>query len=133
MTFLNKLRIHAGVNEGDKSNSKSRPATVIEPPPQLPEKNIQSQIRVRHMEIDSLNKYFRKIYIYGRSGQKYRRIVNARSLTNQERFLVYRRTVQSGKYTWLKTISLLCLLTVAFSYWVSGTVGNGLNFKQKVQ
>lgn len=89
------------------------------------------RMRVRHLEIDSTYKFFRKIFIYGRSSQMYRKVVNARALTNRERLQVFLKTAQNGKYSWAKTISLLCLLSVAFSYWVSGSISNALTFGKK--
>lgn len=39
-------------------------------------------IRVRHMEIDSPGRFFRKLFIYGKSSRGYSKVVNARPLTN---------------------------------------------------
>jgi glycosyltransferase involved in cell wall biosynthesis len=88
------------------------------------------KMQVRHLEIDSLNKYFRKTFIYGRSIKKYGQVVKARALSNRERIEICRRTVQNRKYTWLKTFSLLCLLTVAFYYWILGSVSDAMNFRR---
>ncbi len=88
-------------------------------------------IRVRHMEIDSPDKFFRKIFIYGRSSREYGRVVNARPLTNWERFQVFRRTARGGGYSWWKAIALLGLLAVGFSCWVLGGISNTLSFKRR--
>jgi glycosyltransferase involved in cell wall biosynthesis len=88
-------------------------------------------IRVRHMEIDSPGRFFRKLFIYGRSSREYSQVVNARPLTNWERFQVFRKTARGRGYSWWKTISLLGLLAVAFSCWVSGTISNALSFKHR--
>jgi glycosyltransferase involved in cell wall biosynthesis len=90
-----------------------------------------SRMRVRHLEIDSPDKFFRKLFIYGRSSREYRRVVNARPLTNWERFQVFRRTARDRGYSWWKTISLLGLLAVAYSCWVSGSISNALSFRQR--
>jgi glycosyltransferase involved in cell wall biosynthesis len=89
------------------------------------------QIRARHLEIDSPGKFFRKLFVYGRSSRKYSQAANARPLTHWERFQVFRKTVQNGNYTWVKSISLLCILAVAFSYWVSGSISNALTVRHK--
>jgi glycosyltransferase involved in cell wall biosynthesis len=89
------------------------------------------QMRVRHLEIESPGKYFRKLFVYGSSSRKYRHVANARPLTNWERFQVFRRTAQNGKYSWVKTMSLFCILAFAFSYWVSGSISNALTFRKK--
>lgn len=88
-------------------------------------------IRVRHLELDSPEKFFRKLFIYGRSSREYSRVVNARPLTNWERFQVFRKTARSREYSWWKTLSLLGLLAVAYSCWVSGSISNALTFRQK--
>jgi len=88
-------------------------------------------IRVRHLEINSPEKFFRKLFIYGRSSREYRRVVNARPLTNWERFRVFRRTARGREYSWWKAVSLLGLLAVAYSCWVSGSISNVLTFRQK--
>ena len=89
------------------------------------------RMRVRHLEIDSPDKYFRKLFIYGKSSREYRRVVNARPLTNWERFQVFRKTARGGGYSWWKTISLLGLLAVAFSYWVLGSMSNALSLRKR--
>lgn len=90
------------------------------------------KVQVRHMEIDKLSKYFQKISIYGNSSQQYRQIVHARPLTLWERFLVYRRTVKSLGYSWIKSVFLLSLLFVCYVYWVSGSISSSWSFKQNV-
>jgi glycosyltransferase involved in cell wall biosynthesis len=80
------------------------------------------KIRVRHMEIDSPGKYFRKVFVYGRSAQQYREIVCSRPLNNWERFLIFRRTVRSQRYSWTQSLSLLGLLAIGFGYWVLGSI-----------
>ncbi|HWP47161.1 MAG TPA: glycosyltransferase [Candidatus Limnocylindrales bacterium] len=89
------------------------------------------QIRVRHLEIDGVGKHFQKVFIYGKSSQKYRKIVAARPLTQRERFLVFWRTVRNRDYSWLKAMVLLGLLVVGFGYWVLGSRNLIQNFKQR--
>jgi glycosyltransferase involved in cell wall biosynthesis len=88
-------------------------------------------IRVRHLEIDSPDKFFRKLFIYGRSSREYRRVVNVRPLTNWERFQVFRKTARGREYSWWKTLALLGLLAVAYSCWVSGSISNALCLRKK--
>lgn len=88
-------------------------------------------IRVRHLEIDGPDKFFRKLFIYGRSSREYSRLVNTRPLTNWERFQVFRRTARGKGYSWWKTISLLGLLVVAFSCWVSGSISSALSLRKR--
>ena len=80
------------------------------------------EIRVRHMEIDSLLKYFRKVFIYGNSRRRYKHIYNTRPLTNQERFRVFRRTIQGQRYSWLQSVFFFGLLIVGLMCWNLGSV-----------
>ncbi len=88
-------------------------------------------IRVRHMEIDSPGRFFRKLFIYGKSSRGYSKVVNARPLTNWERLRVFRETVRTRGYPWWKTLSLLGMLAAAYSCWVSGSISGALTFRQK--
>jgi hypothetical protein len=90
-------------------------------------------IMVRHLEIDSPEKYFRKMFVYGRSSSNYRRIVTARPLSNRERFQIFRRALRRRRYSPLKTISFLFLLLTAYSYWVLGFVSNVISIRKKAR
>ncbi len=90
------------------------------------------QIRVRHMEIDSLSKLYQKFFIYGRSRRKYKHIAYTRPLTNQERLLVFRRTIQNQGYSWIKSVLLFGLLAVGLVYWSLGSISATWNLKRKV-
>ncbi|MGE5443329.1 MAG: glycosyltransferase [Ignavibacteriales bacterium] len=79
-------------------------------------------VQVRHMEIDNVGTYFGKVSVYGSSSQKYRDIVCSRPLTNWERFIVFRRTVQSRRYSWIKSSFLLGLLAAGLVYWLLGNI-----------
>jgi glycosyltransferase involved in cell wall biosynthesis len=89
-------------------------------------------IRVRHLEIDSPEKYFRKKFVYGGSIQRYGGVANARPITNRERFLVFRKTVQSQKYSWTRSTLLFGLLFIGFLYWVFGSISGALNSRRQV-
>jgi glycosyltransferase involved in cell wall biosynthesis len=80
------------------------------------------QVRVRHMEVENPRRYFQKVFIYGNSSQQYRQIVSARPLTVRERFLVFRRTVQSQRYSRIKSLFLFALLAIGFFYWAMGSM-----------
>jgi glycosyltransferase involved in cell wall biosynthesis len=90
-------------------------------------------IRIRHLEIDSPEKYFRKMFVYGRSSSNYRRIVTARPLSNRERFQIFRRALRRRRYSPFKTISFLFLLLTAYSYWVLGFVSNAISLRKKAR
>lgn len=84
------------------------------------------QMQVRHLEIDTPYKYFRKLYVYGKSSSKYSQVVNARPLTNWERFRVFRSTSSNRGYSWFKTITFMCLLVAGYFYWISGSLTSAL-------
>jgi len=84
------------------------------------------QMQVRHLEIDSPYKYFRKLYVYGKSSSKYSQVVNARPLTNRERYQVFRSTSNTRGYSWFKTMAFMCLLVIGYFYWISGSLANAL-------
>jgi len=90
------------------------------------------ELRARHMEIDSLSRYFRKVFIYGDSRRKYRHIAYVRPLTNWERFLVFRRTVRTNGYSWIKSAILFGLLAIGLICWVLGSMNAAWSLKRKV-
>jgi glycosyltransferase involved in cell wall biosynthesis len=83
-------------------------------------------LQVRHMEIDSPDKYWRKLFVYGKSSSKYSQVVNARPLTNRERYRVFRSASSSRGYSWFRTIAFMCLLIIGYFFWISGTLTNTL-------
>jgi glycosyltransferase involved in cell wall biosynthesis len=88
------------------------------------------EIRVTHMEIDSPQKYFRKVFVYARSSQKYRHIVYWRPLNNRERLLIFRRTVRNQRYSSIQSLSLLGLLVIGFGCWVLGSISSARSFRR---
>lgn len=68
------------------------------------------QIRVRHMEMDSLRKYYQKCFIYGRSRQGYRRVVRVNWLSYREILHLLHNVVQNRGYTWRQFLMLVGLL-----------------------
>jgi glycosyltransferase involved in cell wall biosynthesis len=80
------------------------------------------KIRVRHMEIDCLHNYLRKVYIHSASRRKYRHIAYVKSLTNWDRFLVFLRTIKSQRYSLAKSAFLFGLLSIGLMYWNLGSI-----------
>jgi glycosyltransferase involved in cell wall biosynthesis len=68
------------------------------------------QIRVRHMEMESLSKYYQKCFIYGRSRQGYRHVVRVRWLSYREILYLFRNVVQNRGYSWMESLMLIGLL-----------------------
>jgi glycosyltransferase involved in cell wall biosynthesis len=69
-------------------------------------------VYIRHLEITSIWKYFRKVCIYGWSYQNYRKTISHRPLHNAERLQIFRRIVRRGKYSLRKSIFTLFLLSI---------------------
>lgn len=89
------------------------------------------QVRVRHLEVENPRRYFQKVFIYGNSSRQYRQIVPARPLTAWERFLVFRRTVRSQRYSRIKSLFLFVLLAIGFIYWAMGSLVATWNVEQE--
>ncbi len=77
-------------------------------------------MKVRHLEIDSVGAYYHKCAIYGASQRRYGQIANVRPLDMGERWTVYRRTVRQRRYSPMQALYLLGLLGVGFVYWALG-------------
>ena len=69
-------------------------------------------ICIRHLEITSIWKYFRKMNIYGCSYQSYSKAISARPLNHSERLQVFWRAVRHGRYSLMKSIFSLLLLSI---------------------
>ncbi len=77
-------------------------------------------IRVRHVEIDSLIAYWQKRLVYGRSRRRYIERTYVRPLDWRERLLIFQRTVRRQKYSLTESLCLLCLLAAAVACWNLG-------------
>ena len=75
---------------------------------------------VSHQEMDGVATYLRKVFTYGRSMQSYRRVIAVRPLTLGDRLGVFRKTVQSKSYGWLRAATLAVLLAVGLGAWAIG-------------
>jgi glycosyltransferase involved in cell wall biosynthesis len=82
---------------------------------------------IRHLEITSVWKWYRKMYIYGRSYQNYRRLVVAHPLSNAQRLEVFKRMTSESNFSCLESARLLTLLGGGCLLWqlgrLSGTRG----------
>ncbi|MEJ8569664.1 glycosyltransferase [Elongatibacter sediminis] len=80
------------------------------------------EIKIRHLEINSLGRLYKKNYIYGRSRRRYNHIVRARPLSTGERLMLFRRAVRTQKFSPLRAAGLFTLLSLGLVYWVAGSV-----------
>ena len=83
--------------------------------------------RVRHLEITSVQSYFRKVYIYGQSIRSYGQITRVRPMTNRERLVVFRKTVNAQHYSLARSAHLLSLLFLGWLCWISAGIKAGRN------
>lgn len=68
--------------------------------------------QLRHLEINRVSDWYRKMGTYGRSYVSYRAWSHTRPLGFRERFEVLRRTIARNRYTWARALSLVVLLAV---------------------
>jgi glycosyltransferase involved in cell wall biosynthesis len=81
---------------------------------------------VRHLEVSRLRDYFRKLFLYGRSWRRYRRLNGARSLSSRERLGVFRATVRSQELSAGDAALLLGVLVIGLCCWCAGAAaGSG--------
>ena len=90
-------------------------------------------VKVRHLEIDSGRRYLQKVFIYGKSIQRYGSIANARSMSTGERLCIFRNTVKKHGYSWTKSTLLLGLLFVGLLFWISGRISGALIFQRLLE
>lgn len=75
-------------------------------------------MRVRHLEVNSVRRYYQKLFLYGRSERIYRQVVPTRVLTFRERLGVI-RTVPG--MTALQRVALLAVLGLGLIPWWVGS------------
>ncbi len=80
---------------------------------------------IRHREITSVWKWYRKMYIYGRSFQNYRKVVAARPLSNAQRMEVLNEMRSASKLSWLHSAELLAVLAGGVISWQLGRLSGG--------
>jgi len=77
-------------------------------------------VRVRHMEMNRIWDYYQKRVIYGQSYERYRKVRSARALSNVERILIFRRTIQKNRYFVPATLLLALLLAIGAAHFDLG-------------
>jgi len=70
------------------------------------------QAQVRHLEIDCVASWLRKVGTYGRSYHGYRAWSHTRALNFGERWEVMQRTIARNRYSWARALSFAVLLAV---------------------
>ena len=84
---------------------------------------------VRHLEISSIWTYYRKILTYGQDYQRYGNVASVRPLNIGERLQIFKKTVQSQKYSLARSALLLFLLSLGGVCYElvrrRGTLGSG--------
>lgn len=80
---------------------------------------------VRHLEVTSSWRWFRKMNVYGRSFRRYRTMANARPLNSRERLRVYWATVRHGRYNVGRSLLLFVWLAAGAVFYESGRLWPG--------
>ncbi len=75
-------------------------------------------MRVRHLEVSTIAGYYQKLFTYGRSQRRYRKIVPARPLTTAERLRVFRTAAANLPPT--RKLALLAVLGAGLVPWWAG-------------
>ncbi len=70
------------------------------------------EICIRHLEISTIGDYYRKRIIYGKSFERYRKMLNSRTFGNRERFRIFRNITKNQSNA--KTKNLLLALSLLF-------------------
>jgi len=78
------------------------------------------EMRVRHLEITSVWRWFAKMHLYGRSYRFYSRLVASRPLSASDRLQVLRATLRQGHYPWPRRVHLALLLGIGLLYYELG-------------
>lgn len=78
------------------------------------------EMRVRHLEITSVWRWFAKMHLYGRSYRFYSRLVPSLPLSGRDRLQVLRATVQQGHYPWPRRLYFALLLLTGLLYYEVG-------------
>ncbi len=77
-------------------------------------------VRVIHLEMTSVWKWCRKMLVYGRSHQNYRRIVASRSLSSEQRLKIVRRLAATNRLSVLDCAKLSMILAAGMVHWFTG-------------
>ncbi len=67
-------------------------------------------VRVKHLEITSIWKWFQKLYTYGRSYRLYSKFEKIRALNSKERIRILRNTAGHGRRSALRWVSLILIM-----------------------
>jgi glycosyltransferase involved in cell wall biosynthesis len=76
--------------------------------------------RVRHLEIESLADYYRKLFVYARSIRRLRSVAAVRPLRTGERLDAWRRAVRRRGASPAEAAALLAVLSAGAMFWWSG-------------
>ncbi len=67
-------------------------------------------MKVTHLEVDTLNAYYNKRIVYGQSNERLSQTMKFRPLRNHERWTVFMNLAKRQRLTWKKRLLLLALL-----------------------
>jgi glycosyltransferase involved in cell wall biosynthesis len=85
--------------------------------------------QVRHLEINGVSDWYRKLGTYGRSSANYGAWSHTRPLGLRTRLKVMRRTIARNRYSWLRALSLALLLAVGVAVFALGRIVGSMGRK----
>jgi glycosyltransferase involved in cell wall biosynthesis len=91
------------------------------------------EVCIRHLEINTMSDYYRKRIIYGKSYERYRKILNSRTFGNRERFQILRNITKNQSYATTKYLLLaVSLLFVGMMHFELGRQLEVINRARKM-
>jgi Glycosyltransferases, probably involved in cell wall biogenesis len=80
-------------------------------------------MKTTHLEVDTLNAYYHKRMVYGRSNERLSKAVMFRPLRNRERWKVFASLAEKERLTWKRRLHLLALLVPGALLYEAGRWG----------
>ena len=77
-------------------------------------------MRVAHLEIDSVRSYYRKVFVHATSIKELGDVAPLRPLGFEERLLVFRQMVRREGHGVMMAATTFVMLTVGLAYWIIG-------------
>lgn len=79
-------------------------------------------MKVLHMEIEKPLDYYKKVFIYGRSRNLYKHIVNIPPISYSGRLAIYKNVIKRKNYSYLNSVKLFLLLAMGVIFWQAGAM-----------
>jgi len=84
------------------------------------------EIRVKHLEFNSIKSYYLKMFIYGRSRELYKNESYIRQLTIKEKIQIFKTVKRDQRYNFTESIYYLFILFIGLLFWNNGRLSSHL-------